>query len=119
MTESLTYQGKQIPIRCSYYALKKTSQEIEGENGIEKNDVIDMQSIMGGDITVLEPLLFHAVVAGCHADKIEVPITREEAVWVLDENFNQFVKALSTFFQKENGKKGEALTPQKTILKKK
>lgn len=108
MTEQITYNGKQYPIRVGYYALKHTAREIKDNSGKE----IGITDIMSDDITVLEPLLFHSMVMGARLEKKELDITRDEAEFVLDECFTEFLKIVPRFFKTTIKGEPESLTPQ-------
>lgn len=117
MIKYITYKSKKHPVRVSYYALKKTQQEVKKDNG----DELSMEQIMSGDIELYEPLLFYALQAGYKAEEKENPIKRDDIEWVLDECFTEFINIVPSFFQGlEAGQKQPPKKPtNKTAPKKK
>lgn len=101
MVEYITYKGKKYAFRVSYYALKKTVDELK-EKGIDSS----MNNILNGDLSVYEPLLYYSLVSGAKATDKELDLKREDIVDVLDECFLEFTKKLPNFFQIEQKKKG-------------
>lgn len=101
MVEYITYKGKKYAFRVSYYALKKTVDELK-EKGIDSS----MNNILNGDLSVYEPLLYYSLVSGAKAVGKELDLKREDIVDVLDECFLEFTQKLPRFFQMPQGKKG-------------
>jgi len=83
----LNYKGVNYPVRVSYYALKQF--QAETGKGIETIDQ---------DMSNLEVLLYHALVAGSKAENKELPLKREEMEFVLDELLAEFNKILMSSF---------------------
>jgi hypothetical protein len=100
MIKNIEYKGKQYPVRVSYYALKKTQQEMKNQKDGKE---LTMEQIMSGDIETYEPLLYYALMAGHHFENKELEIKREEIEWVLDECLNHFIELLPSFFQDGGG----------------
>lgn len=95
MTEQITYNGKQYPVKVGYYALKHTAAEIKEKQGRDIN-VLD---VMSDDITVLEPLLFYSMVLGAKLEGMLFEMPREEAEFVLDECLADFIRLVPKFFK--------------------
>ena len=95
MTEKITYNKKEYPVKVGYYALKHTAAEIKETQGRE----IKMLDIMSDDITVLEPLLFYSMVLGARLEGKTFDMKREEAEFVLDECLPEFIKIVPKFFK--------------------
>jgi len=92
MVEYLDYMGEKLPFRTSYYALKHIS---EGDN------VVDLQELLGsGDITRLEPLLYHSLVMGAKLTKTDLELEESDMEFVLDVCMFEFIEKLPTFFPK-------------------
>jgi hypothetical protein len=94
MIEKITYNEKQYPVRVSYYALKHVSKELS--NG---DEVLEIDELMDGDITVLEPLLYHSLVAGHKIEGREMELPRDEMEFVLDQCMTEFMEVVPNFFQ--------------------
>ncbi len=83
----LTYKGKKLPIRVSYYALKKYQEETG--QGIESIDK---------EITNLEILLHYSIIAGAKAEDVKVDVKREDMEFILDEALTDFNGILTSAF---------------------
>jgi hypothetical protein len=83
----ITYKGQKYPVRVSYYCIKK----FEEETG-KKLEQLD------SEITLLEVLLWYALVAGHTAEGIDLVIPRSEMEFVLDECMSEFNDAILSFF---------------------
>ena len=94
MTELITINKKQYPLRMGYYALKHTSVEVKEKTGKELN----MENMMEGGIEILEPLLFHSLVMGAKAEEKELDLKREDMEFVLDECMAAFMELMPKFF---------------------
>lgn len=101
MTEIIKYKGKDLPIRISYYAIK----HFQKESG-KSIDEIDE------DISLMEPLFWFALEAGCKAEDIDVPIERSEVELVLDESMNEFLASFGNFFQGQQVKEQDPKVKQ-------
>jgi hypothetical protein len=82
MVNHIKLDGKTYPVRLSYFVLK----HFRLEKGRDLNDF--------DDISDIEPVLYYAMVAGCKAEKMEMPFSREEMEFVIDENFTEIIKQL-------------------------
>jgi len=80
----ITYEGDKLPLRISWYALNNYQKE----TGKDINDI-------GEDIGNYEILLWYALIAGHHAIKKELAISREEVPFILDECLNEFINIYS------------------------
>lgn len=88
MVEFITYQNEKYPIRISYYVLEMVSKEL----GL-KLDEID------NNIEAQKDILWFALIAGHKIAKKELTLNREDCVWILDECYMEFQKALFKFGQ--------------------
>lgn len=88
MVKFIEYDGKKLPIRISYYALKMTKEET-GRSLSKAQDE---------DYELYEVLAYHALVSGARATKQECQIKREEVVDFMDECFQSFLKLVPEFF---------------------
>ena len=103
MIKYLKFNGKNLPIRISYYALRQL-QLIHGK-GVED---------VNGDYQLMEALMFYSLEWGHKQTNTEFTLTMEDMVNVMDECMNEFVAMIPEFFaQKETpatiaAKKGAA-----------
>lgn len=120
MIENLKYQGKDLPVRISYSALKHTKLELKKNEDSENKD-LSMESMLAGDLEVLEPLLYYSIKSAARATKSPMPFERSDMEDVLDEVWQDFLALFPRFFQKLNVGKTNQLTakPKKTQTKKK
>lgn len=86
MVEFITYQGKKYPIRVSYYVLMMAQKE-SGITLEELDKNFESQQL----------ILWYALVAGHKMAKQELTLNREDIVWILDECYLEFQKALFEF----------------------
>jgi hypothetical protein len=93
----LTYKGKRLPYRVSYYALKHFEEETgKVFEEIEKPAAAD-----------LELLIWYALQAGHKAEGIAFDVDRQDVEMVLDECYREILEAAQGGFQ-ESKKKGIA-----------
>jgi|GEM_PF-2778755 hypothetical protein len=88
MVEYITYQNKKYPIRISYYVLVTAQQE----SGLSLDE-------LDKNLESQQAILWYALVAGHRFTKEELTLKREDAVWILDECYIEFQKALFKFGQ--------------------
>jgi hypothetical protein len=88
----LTFKKDKWPVRVSYYALKQ--YQIETGKGIET---------LEEDISNLEILLFHSLVAGCRSEDKEITFVKEDMEFMLDESLTEFNKILTGSFPEASG----------------
>ena len=100
-------------MKAGYYALSQTQNELK-KDGVE----LDMENILKGDISILEPLLFYSLKMGAHLEDTEMKIKRDMIPFVLDGCFTEFMIMLPEFFPKDE-KLGEAKGVKKTPQKEK
>jgi len=86
MIEFITYQGEKYPIRVSYYVLLMAQKE-SGLKLEELDSNLESQQI----------ILWYALVAGHKMAKKELTLNRDDIVWILDECYIDFQKALFHF----------------------
>lgn len=86
MIEFITYQGKKHPIRISYYVLEMVSKEC----GLTLEEI-------DNNIEAQKDILWFALVAGHRMAKKELTLQREDSIWILDECYIEFQKALFHF----------------------
>lgn len=88
MIEFITYQGERYPIRISYYVLlmaqKETGSKLE---------------FLDSDLESQQVILWYALEAGHKMAKKELTLKREDMVWILDESYVEFQKAMFYFGQ--------------------
>ena len=86
MVEFITYKGEKYPIRVSYYVLMMAQKESNVSLSEIESNFESQQSI-----------LWYALIAGHKMTGQELKLDREEMVWVLDESYIEFQKALFSF----------------------
>lgn len=95
MTAQISYNGKNYPLKVGFYALKHTSNELKAKEGRD----IKMTDVLSDDISILEPLLYHSMVMGAKLEGQTLDITREDAEFVLDAVFGDFLAMIPEFFK--------------------
>lgn len=88
MIEFINYQGEKYPIRISYYVLMMAQKE----SGLKLEE-------LDSNLESQQSILWYALVAGARMAKKELTLKREDMVWVLDESYIEFQKALFYFGQ--------------------
>jgi hypothetical protein len=88
MVEFINYQGKKYPIRISYYVLEMASKEL----GLGLDEVSQ-------NISAQKDVLWYALIAGHRMSKKDLSLKREDCVWILDECYIDYQKALYKFGQ--------------------
>lgn len=88
MVEFITYNGEKYPIRVSYYVMEM----VQKESGLKLED-------LDTNIEVQKDILWYALVAGHKMAKKELMLKREDCVWILDESYVEFQKAVLGFGQ--------------------
>ncbi len=88
MVEFITYQKEKYPIRISYYVLEMVSKE----RGLKLEEI-------DNNIEAQKDLLWFALEAGHRIAHKELTLKREDSVWILDECYLEFQKALFKFGQ--------------------
>jgi hypothetical protein len=86
MVEFIEYNGEKYPIRISYYVLLMAQKE----SGVALEQ-------LENDFEAQQHILWYALVAGHKMAKVELTLPREEMVWVLDQSYLQFQKAMYGF----------------------
>jgi hypothetical protein len=86
MIEFITYQGKKYPMRVSYYVLMMAQKE-SGVLLEELDKNFESQQLV----------LWYALEAGHRMTNKTVTLKREDMVWVLDECYIDFQKAIYQF----------------------
>jgi len=86
MVEYITYQGEKYPIRISYYVLMMAQKET-GLSLEELDTNIESQQL----------ILWYSLVAGHKMAKKELTLKKDDAVWILDECYFEFQRALFHF----------------------
>lgn len=74
----IDFKGKKIPIRISYYAIKKFQEDT-------KKSLSDL----GNDLSLIEILVWYAIIAGYKYKGLEMDFKREDVEWLLDESLQQ------------------------------
>ena len=106
MFKELTYKGKELPIRVSYYALKKLKLKLG--RTLSADDDSDYEGY--------EVLLYYALEAGHKKAKMAFNFKLKEMEEMMDEVYFPFMKMIPLFFPKDI--KTEAEKAQKEKLKK-
>lgn len=88
MVEFITYQKEKYPIRISYYVLEMVSKE----RGLKLEEI-------DNNVEAQKDILWFALVAGHRMAKKELTLQREDCIWILDECYIEFQKALFKFGQ--------------------
>lgn len=86
MVEFITYNGEKYPIRISYYVLMMAQKE----SGVELTDLED-------NFEAQQHIMYYGLIAGHKMAKKELTIPREDMVWVLDQAYLEFQKAMYEF----------------------
>lgn len=86
MIEFITYQGEQYPIRISYYVLLMAQKE----TGLKLEE-------LDSNLESQQSILWYALVAGHKMAKQDLELQKEDMIWVLDECYIEFQKALFHF----------------------
>jgi hypothetical protein len=98
MVKFLDYKGTEIPVRVSYYALKKMKQVLGRSVSLVDNT----------DYEAYEELLFHSITKGCLEEGVPMPFVREDMEDVMDAVYFDFIAIIPLFFQtKEQMKKAK------------
>ena len=106
--EHITYQGKRLPVKLGYYALKM----LQKEHGIELNEE------MGQDIQLYEPMLYYSLKQGHKLEGEEFTFRMEDMEQILDECFFEFVALIPKFFPSDLSKMmGVGGRMQRTVRK--
>ena len=104
MIQYLDYKEDKIPFRVGYYALSRWQAETGKD--LTALDEID------NDITLVEPLMWYAIEAGCKAEGKKNPFTKKDFAFSMDEIWDEFLGKMESFFQgAEEAKK----RPQETL----
>lgn len=83
----ITFKGEQWPVRISYYAIKKFQEET-------KKDIAEIDR----DISLLEVLLWHGLIAGHMAEARPMILKREDVEFILDESMSEFNDIIAKSF---------------------
>ena len=86
MVEFITYKGENYPIRVSYYVLMMAQKEL-GVSLQELESSFESQ----------QDILWYALKSGHQMAGKEMTLERSEMIWILDESYIQFQKALFSF----------------------
>jgi hypothetical protein len=86
MIEFITYKKEKHPIRISYYVLLMAQKE----SGLALEDI-------DKNFEAQQTILWYALIAGHKMADKEMTLKREDMIWVLDESYLEFQKALIGF----------------------
>jgi len=86
MVEFITYKKKKYPLRISYYVLMMAQKE----SGVTIDD-------LDSDFEAQQHILWYGLQAGAKMADTEVTLLREDMMWVLDECYLEFQKAMYSF----------------------
>lgn len=95
MVKYITYNGKEYPIRVSYYALT-VLKEKSGKK---------LEELTENDLGVYAPFLFAALQAGSWITNEELTLKEEDMIKVLDQCFFDFIALIPEFFAKSDIRK--------------
>jgi len=99
MIEYLNYEGKKLPVKIGYYALKMLKAEL----GKEMSDIGD------DDFTAYEILLFYGLEMGCRKTHTKFTWKKTDMEMLMEEVFYQFLDLLPKFFPEFDVKKFQAV----------
>ena len=86
MVEFITYKGEKYPIRVSYYVLMMAQKE----SGVSLQE-------LEKNFESQQSILWYALQSGHHIADKELTLKREDMMWVLDECYVEFQKAVYKF----------------------
>ena len=92
IVQYISYKGEKLPLRISYYAIKMFQQETGKE-------IEELES----DISLLEVLLWHGLVAGHKVENKPLTLKKEDMEFILDESLDEFNSAMMSFFPVSTG----------------
>lgn len=95
MVKLIKFNGKEYPLRISYYALKKL--------GEEKGIKITNMDTDAFDPSMMESLLFYGLESGARFEGKTLDLTRADMENVLDDCFFEFLQMIPEFFPKVEG----------------
>lgn len=98
MTKEIKVGDKSYPVKISYYALSR----LQMETGLTPDDITTNMSL-------LEPLFFYSVEAGCKETGQVFDLKREDVPFLLDDVYTEYIQLFSFFFP----------TPEEGVSKKK
>ena len=101
----IKYKEKEYPVKVGYYALKHTSKEVKEKHG---GADMSMDDILGADIEVYEPLLYHSLVMGAKIMDKPLDLGREDMEFILDSCLVEFTDIVTKSFP--SPKQGETKT---------
>ena len=105
-----TSQGK-LPVRISYYALKKFQEETG--TSFLKGGNTGLSDLSFGD---MELLLFYSLEKGYKFEGTPMPYTKDQMEDLMDEVFFDFMKLIPEFFKSiTKGQEGHALKPANPV----
>lgn len=87
MTKEILVEGKVYPVKISYYALSR----LQMETGLTPDD-------LATNMSVLEPLFYYSVEAGCKETGKVFDLKREDIPFILDDIYLDFIKLFTFFF---------------------
>ncbi len=90
----LKYDGKDLPIRVGYRAMKKVK-----EDNPDKEIEYDKEGNPVGSAEDNELLLYHSLTSGAYAvnKSLDIPYSLEEMEYILDESLIPFLKMVGEF----------------------
>lgn len=105
----ITYEGKKLPIKISYYALKHAINHHREKTGRE----ISMENIMGAGMEIYEPLLYYGLKAGHKKEDKKFSFKMEDMEFMLDDVMMEFIEVVASSFPAENSKQQEGVVQKK------
>ena len=101
MVKFITYKKQKYPLRISYYVLMMAQKE----SGVSIDD-------LDKDFEAQQLLLWYGLIAGAKMAETEVTLKKEDMVWVLDECYIDFQKAMYGFAKSLIDVQAEAFNQQ-------
>ena len=102
MIKYITYKKQKLPIRVSYFVMKKI-KEVHGK---------EIDELTDKDISIYEDFLYYALISGHRAEGKTMTLEQKDMEDVLDETFFEFIKLIQEFFQQGMVEGSQAMKPQ-------
>ena len=90
MIRYLKFENQELPIRISYYALKRLKLDL-GRSFSTDDD--------GTDYEVYETLLYYALKKGYEKTDKEFPFSKDDMEKIMDEVYFDFLRLIPEFFE--------------------
>jgi len=101
----LSWGDKKIPVKVGYFAMLRMQEE----TGKKITEIVDKAS--GFDLVAMAALFYWSVVSACKERVQDLPFTKEDAVFVWEDVFEEFIVVVTEqLMEKKNSKKKEKET---------